>query len=143
MIQYSQSMQGQCEMIIEGENGSEQRVALAGSRYNNRESNKFHINLPMDNHPSRITVNCTDGDLNVSMLDSIETPRNPAVNDLVGPMFIGQEHGYKVFESTLAPVGLHTLKASTQQHWTLVKKRDSQQCELVTKIHMFVVSQWL
>ncbi|MGF1706698.1 M66 family metalloprotease [Enterovibrio baiacu] len=103
IAQYTLQSQKQCELAVEGENGSVQRIALASTRYSSGESNKFHINLPMDNHPKRITLSCSQADGVVSVLDSQETPRNPAVNDLVGPVIIGQEHGYEAFESALPP----------------------------------------
>ncbi|OEE58990.1 glycosyl transferase [Enterovibrio norvegicus FF-454] len=101
IMQYSLTSQKQCELVVDGENGSVQRIALAGGRYNSGESNKFHINLPADVHPERISLSCSTGVDSYSVLDSVETPRNPAVHDLIGPVIIGQEHGYEALDSAL------------------------------------------
>ncbi|MEZ9523933.1 M66 family metalloprotease [Enterovibrio norvegicus] len=101
ITQYTLASQKQCELIVDGEDGSVQRIALAGSRYSSGESNKFHMNLPMDVHPERMTVSCSTLAGTSTVLDTVTTPRNPAVNDLIGPVIIGQEHGYEVLDSAL------------------------------------------
>lgn len=100
VTQYSLTSQKQCELLVEKEDGTEQRIALAGARYNAGESNKFHINLPMDTHPERITLSCSAGSIS-NILDTVATPRNPAADELVGPVIVGQEYGYQAFESKM------------------------------------------
>ncbi len=98
---YSFTSQKQCQLVVEGENGDMTNIALNGHRHNDNESNKFHINLPTDNHPARISIKCISVSGTTSVLDSVATPRNPAADDLKGPVIIGQEHGYKVLESAI------------------------------------------
>ncbi|CED72625.1 TagA-related metallopeptidase [Aliivibrio wodanis] len=93
--------QKQCQLIVENENGSTDHIALASSRFNSAESNKFHINLPADVHPTKVTISCASSSGVESVLDSQNTPRNPAADKLVGPVIIGQEHGYEALESGL------------------------------------------
>ncbi|MEC6899832.1 M66 family metalloprotease [Photobacterium piscicola] len=102
--QYSLASQKQCQLIVEGENGDISNIALSGYRHNSGESNKFHINLPMNNHPARISIQCGSVSGTESVLDSVVTPRNPAVANLRGPVIVGQEYGYKALESTM-PAG--------------------------------------
>lgn len=102
--QYSFVSQKQCQLIVEGENGDITNIALSGSRHNSNESNKLHLNLPADNHPARITIECSSATGTESVLDTVATPRNPAVANLRGPVIVGQEHGYKVLESAI-PAG--------------------------------------
>ncbi|PSU72908.1 glycosyl transferase [Photobacterium phosphoreum] len=102
--QYSFASQKQCQLVVEGENGDITNIALSGSRHNSNESNKLHLNLPADNHPARITIQCSSATGSESVLDTVATPRNPAVANLRGPVIVGQEHGYKVLESAI-PAG--------------------------------------
>ncbi|PSW62784.1 glycosyl transferase [Photobacterium kishitanii] len=102
--QYSFASQKQCKLVVEAENGEISNIALSGYRHNSNESNKLHINLPADNHPARITIECESTTGTESVLDTVMTPRNPAVADLKGPVIIGQEYGYKVLESAI-PAG--------------------------------------
>ncbi|PSV15200.1 glycosyl transferase [Photobacterium kishitanii] len=102
--QYSFASQKQCKLVVEAENGEISNIALSGSRHNSNESNKLHVNLPADNHPARITIECASTTGSESVLDTVMTPRNPAVADLKGPVIIGQEYGYKVLESAI-PAG--------------------------------------
>ncbi|PST89599.1 glycosyl transferase [Photobacterium sp. NCIMB 13483] len=102
--QYSFASQKQCQLIVEGENGDVSHIALSGHRYNSGESNKLHVNLPADNHPTRITIECGSVSGTESVLDTVVTPRNPAVAELKGPVIIGQEYGYKSLESAI-PAG--------------------------------------
>ncbi|OBU40181.1 glycosyl transferase [Photobacterium phosphoreum] len=102
--QYSFVSQKQCQLVVEGENGDITNIALSGSRHNSNESNKLHLNLPADNHPARITIQCSSATGSESVLDTVATPRNPAVANLRGPVIVGQEHGYKVLESAI-PAG--------------------------------------
>ncbi|SMY16276.1 M66 family metalloprotease [Photobacterium aquimaris] len=102
--QYSLTSQKQCQLIVEGENGDITNIALSGFRHNSSESNKLHLNLPANNHPARITIECSTMPGTESVLDTVTTPRNPAVADLREPVIIGQEHGYKVLESSI-PAG--------------------------------------
>ncbi|WP_159737620.1 M66 family metalloprotease [Vibrio atypicus] len=103
IIQYQLTSQKQCELVVDKQDGSQQRIALAGSRYNSGESNKFHLNLAMEPHPERITLSCASGS-GETVLDTTATPRNPAADELVGPVIVGQEYGYDAFRSNL-PAG--------------------------------------
>ncbi|PSV27941.1 M66 family metalloprotease [Photobacterium sp. GB-56] len=99
--QYSFTSQKQCQLIVETENGDATKIALNGHRYNNNESNKLHLNLPADNHPTRISIECASTSGTKTVLDSQSTLRNPAADDLKGPVIIGQEHGYEALESNI------------------------------------------
>ncbi|OCH25287.1 M66 family metalloprotease [Aliivibrio sp. 1S128] len=107
ITQYTLTSQKQCQLEVVGEDGSLDVIALNDTRHNSRESNKFHVNLPMDNHPARISLTCTSGNGDITMLDAQDTPRNPAVDALKGPIIIGQDYGYQGFESDM-PEGWFT-----------------------------------
>ncbi|CAM3714106.1 M66 family metalloprotease [Parendozoicomonas haliclonae] len=91
---YAFESQSQCQLTVEKESGDVQQIALSPSRISSNQSNKFHVNLPADDHPSRVSVSCTIPGEEELVLDSAITERNPAVDELMGPVIIGQEHGY-------------------------------------------------
>jgi len=95
--QYQFESQKQCQLIIENEDGSVDNIALSGKRYNQGESNKFHLNLSAERHPTQISIKCSSAEGSESILDSQMTPRNPAADNLIGPVIIGQENGYQDF----------------------------------------------
>ena len=99
--QYSFSSQRQCQLTIENENGTIDNIALSSSRYSENQSNKFHLNLSANSHPNRLSVSCRSGNETEMVLDTSIPEPNSAINDLKGPVIIGQEFGYQATESTL------------------------------------------
>ncbi|MGI2805976.1 M66 family metalloprotease [Vibrio vulnificus] len=86
--------QGQCQLDVEFANGASERVLLNASRHSVNESNKFHVNLPMDNGvPTSVALSCADanGETQIAHLTPDQTP---PIDQLKGPIIIGQEYGY-------------------------------------------------
>ncbi|MGL6001039.1 MAG: M66 family metalloprotease [Plesiomonas sp.] len=97
---YSERSQRQCMLVINTQHGQEQRIALSNARYSQSQSNKFHVNLPADNHPTDISVVCDDGQ-SQTVLDTLQTPVNPQASQLSGPIIIGQQDAYNALASKL------------------------------------------
>ncbi|WP_114767516.1 M66 family metalloprotease [Vibrio rhodolitus] len=96
--QYQVESQKQCQLVVENQDGSVDKIALHGKRYSSGESNKFHLNLPAERHPERISIECSGAEGSTAILDTVLTPRNPAADELVGPVIVGQENGYQDFD---------------------------------------------
>ncbi|TOF66161.1 peptidase M66 [Vibrio parahaemolyticus] len=96
MYQPSMISQRSCAVTVERQDGSVQNIAVANSRLNGSQSNKFHFNLEQQPLPTRVTLSCTDEN-GEQVLDSLIPDQNPAIDKLVGPIFVGQEHGYKQY----------------------------------------------
>ncbi|MGL5008055.1 MAG: M66 family metalloprotease [Plesiomonas sp.] len=97
---YSTQSQRQCMLVVNTQDGQEQRIALHNTRYLQNQSNKFHLNLPADNHPTEIKVLCDDGQ-SQTVLDTLQTPVNPQASQLSGPAIIGQQEAYNAVLSQL------------------------------------------
>ncbi|MGF1725642.1 M66 family metalloprotease [Photobacterium nomapromontoriensis] len=98
--------QRQCQLTLTDSQGIETAISLAGSRHTANQSNKFHLNIPADQQPSKIELSC--GDINgETVLDTQYPEYNPAVESLAGPVIIGQEFGYDALQSTM-PEGWFT-----------------------------------
>ena len=96
MHQPSMVSQRSCAVTVERQDGSVQNIAVASSRLNDSQSNKLHFNLEQLPLPTRVTLSCTDVN-GEQVLDSLIPDQNPAIDKLVGPIFVGQEHGYKQY----------------------------------------------
>ncbi|NOI03513.1 peptidase M66 [Vibrio anguillarum] len=87
-------VQGQCQLDVEFADGIREQVRLSVSRHAGNESNKFHVNLSMENGvPTQVSLHCSDrgGETELTRM----TPdQNPPLDKLKGPIIIGQEYGY-------------------------------------------------
>ncbi|AMG01880.1 M66 family metalloprotease [Vibrio mimicus] len=86
--------QGQCQLNVEFAGGLTQQVALNATRHNAAESNKFHVNLSMENGvPTQVSLSCSD-QMGEAQLARFTPDQTPPLDDLKGPIIIGQEYGY-------------------------------------------------
>lgn len=87
------SSQRRCELVVEQRSGTT-HIALPGNRHKTTDSNKFHVNLALDNGvPSQVSLSCTDVN-GVTELTRFTPDQNPPLDELKGPIIIGQEYGY-------------------------------------------------
>ncbi|ENM5735373.1 peptidase M66 [Vibrio mimicus] len=85
--------QRRCELVVEHRNGSTS-IALAGNRHKATESNKFHVNLSMEKGvPTQVSLSCSDVN-GETELTQFTPDQNPPLDELKGPIIIGQEYGY-------------------------------------------------
>ncbi|AUI85964.1 peptidase M66 [Vibrio azureus] len=94
VIQASMLSQRSCSITVERADGSSESIAVANSRIKASESNKFHINLAQQPIPTNVTLSCTDTN-GEQILDILIPDQNPAIDELAGPVIIGQEYGYQ------------------------------------------------
>lgn len=86
--------QRQCELKVQRTDGTQERIQIEGGRHAQSQSNKFHVNLPQGALPSEISISCRGIDSEYE-LDRFFPDQNPPIDKLKGPIFIGQEHGYR------------------------------------------------
>ncbi len=95
VLRPSYQTQGQCQLDVEFANGASERVVLNASRHSVNDSNKFHVNLAMDNGvPTQVRLSCSDRN-GETELTRFTPEQNPPIADLKGPIIIGQEYGYR------------------------------------------------
>lgn len=93
VLQRSMISQRRCELVIEQGRGVT-KVAVAGNRHKSTESNKFHVNLSMENGvPTQVSLRCSDQN-GETLLTRFTPDQNPPLDQLKGPIIIGQEYGY-------------------------------------------------
>ncbi|ENM5934777.1 peptidase M66 [Vibrio mimicus] len=86
--------QGQCQLNVEFASGVTQQVALSATRHQATESNKFHVNLSMEKGvPTQVSLSCSDVN-GETELTQFTPDQNPPLDELKGPIIIGQEYGY-------------------------------------------------
>ncbi|HGF7478329.1 TPA: M66 family metalloprotease [Vibrio mimicus] len=86
--------QGQCQLNVEFARGLTQQVALSATRHQATESNKFHVNLSMEKGvPTQVSLSCSDVN-GETELTQFTPDQNPPLDELKGPIIIGQEYGY-------------------------------------------------
>lgn len=91
-----------CRLDVVTQNGQTMAFDLTAKRESKNQSNKFHINLPQQ-ELSSVTLSCEDSQ-GVKVLDTLTPSADTGLEDLQPAVIIGQEHGYKVLETTL-PAG--------------------------------------
>ncbi|BBM66479.1 hypothetical protein VA249_31250 [Vibrio alfacsensis] len=104
IMQYALASQKQCQLNVTYAGGEVEEILLAGARHGSDQSNKFHLNLDASQHPTNIAIECRDGSGEISVLDSLNVAPSEAVEQLSGPVIIGQEYGYEAAKSDL-PTG--------------------------------------
>lgn len=104
IMQYALASQKQCQLNVTYAGGEVEEILLAGARHGSDQSNKFHLNLDASQHPTNIAIECRDGSGEISVLDSLDVAPSEAVEQLSGPVIIGQEYGYEAAKSDL-PTG--------------------------------------
>ncbi|PSU99983.1 M66 family metalloprotease [Photobacterium kishitanii] len=98
--------QRQCQLTLTDTQGDIRTISLANSRYSTNQSNKFHVNIPAEQHPSKMELSCTDIN-GKTILDTQFPEYNPAIESLAGPIILGQEFGYDALQSAI-PEGWFT-----------------------------------
>ncbi len=98
VIAHRTEFQGVCYLNVERDNGTVEKIKLTNNRHDINQSNKYHVNLDANSQPTEVSVRC-ENEGQLTILDTLAITPNPAVNDLSGPVIIGQEYGYKHAES--------------------------------------------
>ncbi|TXY05692.1 M66 family metalloprotease [Vibrio mimicus] len=94
VLRPSYESQGQCQLNVEFASGLTQKVALSATRHQATESNKFHVNLSMEKGvPTQVSLSCSDVN-GETELTQFTPDQNPPLDELKGPIIIGQEYGY-------------------------------------------------
>ncbi len=83
-----------CYLNVERDNGTVEKIALSNIRHDSNQSNKYHVNLDATSQPTEVSLRC-ENEGQLTILDTLAITPNPKVNDLAGPVIIGQEYGYK------------------------------------------------
>ncbi|ABZ78024.1 TagA-related protein [Shewanella halifaxensis HAW-EB4] len=116
-VQYSHN--NVCRLEVLDKQGQFVSYDLPGQRLNSSESNKFHINLPLQ-ELAQVTLYCEDNE-GVHQLDQLTPSLDTGLESLPEAVILGQEYGYDVLNTGM---GNGWFDHSAQMNYNTLTKRD-------------------